>query len=133
MIGFPSGAIAHAHLSWLAPSKLRTMTVVGDKKMAVYDDAHTSEKVKVYDHGVDALSADELRRSYRAGDIHSPRVPVTEALQLEVRHFIECVRDGAVPRSDGQAGVRVVRVLEAANRSLKADGARISLKEPVRA
>jgi predicted dehydrogenase len=109
------------------------MTVIGDKKMAVYDDGHTAEKVKVYDHGVDALSADELRRSYRAGDIHSPRVPVTEALQLEVRHFIECVRDGTTPRSDGLAGVRVVRVLEAANRSLKADGARISLQETVRA
>src|SRR5438094_6407244 len=132
-MGFPSGAIAHAHLSWLAPSKLRTMTVIGDKKMAVYDDGHPAEKVKVYDHGVAKLSADELRRSYRSGDIHSPHVAVTEALQLEVRHFIECVRDGAAPRSDGEAGVRVVRVLEAANRSLKADGARISLKERVRA
>src|SRR5205809_2307709 len=131
-MGFPSGAIAHAHLSWLAPSKLRTMTVIGDKKMAVYDDGQPAEKVKVYDHGVAKLSADELRRSYRSGDIHSPHVAFTEALQLEVRHFIECVRDGAVPRSDGDAGVRVVRVLEAADRSLKADGARISLKEPVR-
>jgi predicted dehydrogenase len=108
------------------------MTVIGDRKMAVYDDGHPAEKVKVYDHGVAKLSADELRRSYRSGDIHSPHVAVTEALQLEVRHFIECVRDGAVPRSDGDAGVRVVRVLEAANRSLKADGARISLKERVR-
>ena len=132
-MGFPSGAIAHAHLSWLAPSKLRTMTVIGDKKMAVYDDGQPAEKVKVYDHGVAKLSADELRRSYRSGDIHSPHVPFTEALQLEVRHFIECVREGTTPRSDGDAGVRVVRVLEAANRSLKADGARISLKERVRA
>jgi len=108
------------------------MTVIGDKKMAVYDDGHSSEKVKVYDHGVDELSADELRRSYRSGDIHSPRVAVTEALQLEVRHFIDCVRDDVVPRSDGPAGVRVVRVLEAANRSLRANGARVSLNEPVR-
>ncbi|MHB8632194.1 MAG: Gfo/Idh/MocA family protein, partial [Candidatus Limnocylindria bacterium] len=131
-MGFPSGAIAHAHLSWLAPSKLRTMTVIGNKKMAVYDDGHSSEKVKVYDHGVAELSADELRRSYRAGDIHSPRVAVTEALQLEVRHFLECIRDGTIPRSDGAAGVRVVRVLEAANRSLRASGARISLGQPVR-
>ena len=110
----------------------RTMTVVGNKRMAVYDDGHSSEKVKVYDHGVAELSPDELRRSYRSGDIHSPRVPVTEALQLEVRHFIECVRDGKTPRSDGEAGVRVVQVLEAADRSLKAAGARVSLKEPVR-
>ncbi len=132
-MGFPSGAIAHAHLSWLAPSKLRTMTVIGNKKMAVYDDGHQSEKVKVYDHGVTELSAEELRRSYRSGDIHSPRVALTEALQLEVRHFIECVRDGTTPRSDGQAGLQVVRVLEAANRSLRAKGARISLTEPVQA
>ncbi len=131
-MGFPSGAIAHAHLSWLAPSKLRTMTVVGNKRMAVYDDGHSSEKVKVYDHGVAELSPDELRRSYRSGDIHSPRVAVTEALQLEVRHFIECVRDGTTPRSDGEAGVRVVRVLEAADRSLRAAGTRVSLEEPVR-
>ena len=132
-MGFPSGAIAHAHLSWLAPSKLRTMTVIGDRKMAVYDDGHPAEKVKVYDHGVAKLSADELRRSYRSGDIHSPHVAVTEALQLEVRHFIDCVREGTVPRSDGEAGVRVVRVLEGANRSLQADGTRIALKERVRA
>jgi len=130
-MGFPSGAIAHAHLSWLAPSKLRTMTVIGDKKMAVYDDSHSSEKVKIYDHGVDELSADELRRSYRSGDIRSPRVAVTEALQLEVRHFIECIRGGTAPRSDGEAGLRVVRALEGANRSLKAAGARVQLKEPV--
>jgi predicted dehydrogenase len=132
-MGFPSGAIAHAHLSWLAPSKLRTMTVIGDKKMALYDDAHSAEKVKVFDHGVAKLSADELRRSYRSGDIHSPHVAVTEALQLEVRHFIESIRDGTTPRSDGKAGVDVVRVLEAGNRSLRANGARISLKEPVQA
>ena len=132
-MGFPSGAIAHAHLSWLAPSKLRTMTVIGDKKMALYDDSHQSEKVKVFDHGVAELSADELRRSYRSGDIHSPRVGLTEALQLEVRHFIECIRDGTVPRSDGVAGVNVVRVLDAGNRSLRAAGARVSLRDAVKA
>ncbi len=129
-MGFPSGAIAHAHLSWLAPSKLRTMTVIGARKMAVYDDVQTVEKVKVYDHGVDSLSPDELRRSYRAGDIHSPRVPVTEALQVEVRHFIDCVRTGAVPRSDGLAGLRVVRALDAGTRSLRAGGTRVAYRSP---
>lgn len=124
-LGFPSGAIAHAHLSWLAPSKQRTMTVIGDRRMAVYDDGHPAEKVKIYDHGVAELSADELRRSYRSGDIHSPRVAITEALQLEVRHFIECIRDGTTPRSDGVAGVQVVRVLEAGMRSLRSNGARV--------
>jgi predicted dehydrogenase len=134
MIGFPSGAVAHAHLSWLAPSKLRTMTVIGSRKMVVYDDVQAVEKVKVYDQGVEKLEGEELRRSYRAGDIHSPRVPVTEALQVEMRHFIECVRDGTKPRSDGEAGLRVVRVLEAGMRSLRAGGARVALRpETVRA
>lgn len=127
-MGFPSGAIAHAHLSWLAPSKQRTMTVIGDRRMAVYDDGHPAEKVKIYDHGVAELSVDELRRSYRSGDIHSPRVAITEALQIEVRHFIECVRDGTTPRSDGTAGVRVVRVLEAGMRSLRSNGARVGYR-----
>jgi len=128
-MGFPSGALAQAHLSWLAPSKLRRMAVIGSKKMAVYDDTESAEKVKIYDHGVESLSVEELRRSYRAGDIHSPRVPVTEALQLEVRHFIECIRDGTTPRSGGAAGVRVVRVLEAGMRSLRQQGARVSYVE----
>ncbi|HET7700073.1 MAG TPA: Gfo/Idh/MocA family oxidoreductase [Candidatus Limnocylindria bacterium] len=124
-MGFPSGAVAHAHLSWLAPSKLRTMTVVGAKKMAVYDDVQAVERVKVYDFGVESLDSEELRRSYRAGDIHSPRVPITEALQLEMRHFIECCQTGKTPRSDGEAGLRVVRVLEAGMRSLRSGGARV--------
>ena len=125
-MGFPSGALAHAHLSWLAPSKLRTMTVVGAKKMAVYDDVHPQERVKVYDFGVELLDHEELRRSYRAGDIHSPRVAITEALQLEMRHFIECIQSGKKPRSDGEAGLRVVRVLEAGMRSLRSGGARVA-------
>ena len=134
MIGFPSGAIAHAHLSWLAPSKLRTTIVIGSKKMVVYDDNQAVEKVKIYDQGVDKLDSDELRRSYRAGDIHSPRVPMTEALQVEMRHFIECVRDGKKPRSDGEAGLQVVRVLELAMRSLRSGGARVAYRlDPVRA
>src|SRR5438034_3391343 len=133
-IGFPSGAIAHAHLSWLAPSKLRTTIVIGSQKMVVYDDVQGVEKVKIYDQGVDKLESDELRRSYRAGDIHSPRVPMTEALQVEMRHFIECVRDGTNPRSDGEAGLTVVRVLELAMRSLRSGGARVAYRlDPVRA
>jgi predicted dehydrogenase len=128
MIGFPSGAIAHAHLSWLAPSKLRTTTVIGSQKMVIYDDNQSVEKVKIYDQGVEKLEADELRRSYRAGDIHSPRVPMTEALQVEMRHFIDCVRDGTKPRTDGEAGLVVVRVLELAMRSLRSGGARVAYR-----
>src|SRR3989442_1425419 len=86
-MGFPSGAVAHAHLSWLAPSKLRSMVVIGSHRMAVYDDVQSTEKVKIYDHGVTELSSEELRRSYRSGDIRSPHIAGTEALQMEMRHF----------------------------------------------
>lgn len=133
-MGFPSGAIAHAHLSWLAPGKIRTMTVIGSKKMAVYDDVTAVEKVKIFDHGVERLEPDDLRRAYRAGDIHSPRVPVTEALQVEALHFIESIRNGTRPISDGEAGLRVVRALEAGSNSLRLGGVRVAYKtasEPV--
>ncbi len=134
-MGFPNGTLSHSHLSWLAPGKRRVMTVIGSKKMVVYDDVEAAEKVKVYDHGVEAVNADgeDLRRAYRAGDIHSPRVAVTEPLQLEVRHFIECVRDGAAPRTDGETGLRVVRVLDAAMRSLRSGGVRVPYRAAVRA
>jgi predicted dehydrogenase len=127
-MGFPSGALAHAHLSWLAPSKLRRTAIVGSLRMAVYDDTLPTERVKIYDRGVDELSVEDLRRSYRAGDIHSPRVPDVEALQLEIRHFLGCVRGEVVPLSDGEAGLRVVRVLEAAMRSLRTGGTRVSYR-----
>ncbi len=128
-MGFPSGAVAHAHLSWLAPSKLRTMVVIGSHRMAVYDDVQSVEKIKIYDHGVTELSSEELRRSYRSGDIRSPRIVGIEPLQMEMRHFIECVKAGARPRSDGEAGLRVVRVLDAGMRSLRAGGARVAYRE----
>src|SRR5213593_4298183 len=128
-MGFPSGAVAHAHLSWLAPSKLRSMVVIGSHRMAVYDDVQSIEKVKIYDHGVSELSSEELRRSYRSGDIRSPHIAGTEALQMEMRHFIECVNTGARPRSDGEAALRVVRVLDAGMRSLRAGGARVPYRQ----
>src|SRR5881296_2865381 len=128
-MGFPSGAVAHAHLSWLAPSKLRSMVVIGSHRMAVYDDVQSIEKVKIYDHGVTELSSEELRRSYRSGDIRSPHIAGTEALQMEMRHFIECVNTGARPRSDGEAALRVVRVLDAGMRSLRAGGARVPYRQ----
>ena len=128
-MGFPSGAVAHAHLSWLAPSKLRSMVVIGSQRMAVYDDVQSIEKVKIYDHGVTELSSEELRRSYRSGDIRSPHIAGTEALQMEMRHFIDCINTGARARSDGEAGLRVVRVLDAGMRSLRAGGARVAYRE----
>ena len=132
-MGFPSGALAHAHLSWLAPGKRRTMTVVGSKQMVVYDDVEVAEKVKVFDQGVERMDPDELRRSYRAGDTYAPRIAATEALQLEVRDFIEAIRSGRPAVADGEAGLRVVRVLEAAMRSLREKGSRVPYREKVRA
>ena len=105
------------------------MVVIGSKRMAVYDDVQSIEKVKIYDHGVTELSSEELRRSYRSGDIRSPHISGTEALQMEMRHFIECINTGARPRSDGEAGLRVVRVLDAGMRSLRAGGARVAYRQ----
>ena len=109
---FPSGVAAHLHLSWLDPHKERRFTVVGSKRMATFDDMAIEGKLTVYDKG-----ADEDTRSYgeyilRSGDIFCPRVPGTEPLRLECEHFIESVRNGTTPQSDGNSGLRVVRVLE---------------------
>ena len=125
---FPNGVLAHIHLSWLAPAKIRRMTVVADKKMVIYDDLENVEKLKVADRSAQLdSSSPELRVGYRMGDIVSPRVEVTEPLADECRHFIECVLQNKSPRTDGEKGLQVVRVLEAADRSLKKGGAVVCL------
>jgi predicted dehydrogenase len=106
---FPSGLAAHLHLSWLDPHKERRFTVVGAKRMATFDDMEVERKVTIYDKGFDEKSNSYIAR---AGEIRSPLVPKTEPLALECRHFCDCVRDGVTPRSDGESGLRVVRVLE---------------------
>ena len=106
---FPSGLAAHLHLSWLDPHKERRFTVVGAKRMATFDDMEAERKVTIYDKGFDEKSDSYIAR---AGEIRSPLVPKTEPLAIECRHFIECVREGTTPRSDGESGLRVVRVLE---------------------
>jgi predicted dehydrogenase len=106
---FPSGLAAHLHLSWLDPHKERRFTVVGDKRMATFDDMEVERKVTIYDKGFDEKSNSYIAR---AGEIRSPLVPKTEPLALECQHFIDCVREGRSPRSDGESGLRVVRVLE---------------------
>ena len=113
---FPSGLAAHLHLSWLDPHKERRFTVVGESRMATFDDMATEGKITVYDKGFDD---DYLAHS---GDIWSPRISSVEPLRLECEHFVRAVRDGTPPISDGAAGLRVVRVLEALQRSL--DGSR---------
>lgn len=117
--------IAHLHVNWLAPVKVRQTLIGGSKKMIVYDDMEPSEKIKVYDRGVELTEVERapdqinaLRISYRSGDMFAPRLDGTEALRLEARHFVECIEQGHKPITDGEAGLRVVRVLEAANESM---------------
>jgi predicted dehydrogenase len=109
---FPSGLAAHLHLSWLDPHKERRFTVVGAQKMATFDDMDLERKVTVYDKGFDESSQSYGEYILRSGDTWSPRVPNAEPLRLECQHFLDCVRDGAAPVSDGASGLRVVRVLE---------------------
>jgi predicted dehydrogenase len=123
---FPGGKMAHVHVSWLDPHKRRQITVVGSRKMAVFDDMDPSEKVRIYDKGIDLpgriVSYDDSL-SVRSGDIVIPSISMQEPLRLECLHFVECVRNHTPPLSDGADGLRVVRVLAAAQRSLEAGGA----------
>ena len=116
---FPSGLAAHMHLSWLDPHKDRRLTVVGSKKMATFDDMELERKLTVYDKGFDESWSSYGEYIARSGDISSPRVSNEEPLSIECRHFVERVEDGAEPRSGGEAGLRVVRVLQALERSLR--------------
>ncbi|HTU79715.1 MAG TPA: Gfo/Idh/MocA family oxidoreductase [Solirubrobacteraceae bacterium] len=115
---FPSGVLAHLHLSWLDPHKERRITVVGARRMATFDDMLIEGKLTIYDKGFDEDTRSWGEYIARSGDIFSPRIPSVEPLRIECEHFIECVRTGARPRSDGLSGLRVVRVLEALQRSL---------------
>ena len=127
---FPGGRLAHVHVSWLDPHKLRKFTVVGSRKMVVFDDMEASEKVKVYDKGVDRVGevvsyGDAL--TVRSGDILIPKISLQEPLRLECQHFVECVRERRTPLTDGISGLQVVRVLAAAQASLERGGAPIRL------
>jgi predicted dehydrogenase len=117
---FPSGVAAHLHMSWLDPHKTRSFTVVGAKKMATFDDMELERKVTIYDKGFDEDTQSYGEYITRSGDIHSPRISNREPLRMECEHFIECIRTGTPPRSDGAAGLRVVRVLAALQENLDA-------------
>ncbi len=119
---FPSGLCAHLHLSWLDPHKERRFTVVGSRRMATFDDMALEGKLTIYDKGFDEDARGYGEYITRSGDIFSPRIPNAEPLRVECEHFVECVRTGATPRSDGESGLRVVRVLEALQRSLEHRG-----------
>jgi predicted dehydrogenase len=115
---FPCGQVAHLHLSWLDPHKERRITVVGSKRMATFDDMRTEGKLTVYDKGFDEDASSWGEYIARAGESFSPRLANAEPLRLECQHFIDCIREGKTPRSDGQSGLRVVRVLEALQQAL---------------
>jgi predicted dehydrogenase len=115
---FPSGTVAHLHLSWLDPHKERRLTVVGARRMATFDDMQLEGKLTLYDKGFDQDVRSWGEYIARSGEIFSPQIPNVEPLRVECEHFVECIRNGTTPRSDGESGLRVVRVLERLQRSL---------------
>jgi predicted dehydrogenase len=117
---FPSGLSAHLHLSWLDPHKERRFTVVGSRRMATFDDMALEGKLTIFDKGFDQSSSSYGEYITRTGGIFCPQIPNVEPLRVECEHFVECVRHGRRPRSDGASGLRVVRVLEELQRSLDA-------------
>jgi predicted dehydrogenase len=119
---FPSGRVAHMHLSWLDPHKERRFTVVGEKRMATFDDMALEQKVTIYDKGFDPDFRNYGEYITRSGDVTSPQISNEEPLRIECRHFVECVRGGREPRSGPASGLRAVRVLEALQRSLETGG-----------
>lgn len=130
---FDSRCVAHVSVNWLSPIKVRQTFVGGSKKMIVYDDLEPTEKIKVYDKGItlnaSSQDAHQFRIGYRAGDMWAPHISTKEALQTEVEHFIDCVRTGTKPVSDGASGLRVIEVLEASSRSIADQGKPVMLKQ----
>lgn len=128
---FERELLAHFHVNWLAPVKVRRTLIGGETQMIVYDDLEPSEKVKLYDRGITLDAAHEslyqLMVGYRIGDMWAPRVSLTEALRVETQHFVECTRGRATPLTGGEAGLRVIRILEAATASLKQGGRPIEI------
>jgi predicted dehydrogenase len=127
---FPSDIIAHINVNWLSPVKVRTTLIGGKDKMLVWNDLEADEKIKVYDKGVDITGAQDtydLLVSYRSGDVWAPKCDQAEALKVELDYFIKCILEDRTPRNDGHAGLRVVRLLDAIDRSLKERGLLIQL------
>jgi predicted dehydrogenase len=126
---FKNKKMAQMHLSWLDPSKLRRMTIVGSKKMVVFDDVENTEKLKIFDKGVNQVDYDSYGDyiTLRFGDINIPRIDMTEPLKIECQHFLDCIMKDERPLSDGYNGLQVVRVLEAAQKSLEQGGTPVNL------
>tara|TARA_Y100000294_G_scaffold39031_1_gene35191 strand:- start:637 stop:1653 length:1017 start_codon:yes stop_codon:yes gene_type:complete len=130
-IRYPNDVIAHLHLSWLDPCKIRKLTIVGDKKMAVYDDLNAEEPIKIYDKGVEKQpyydTFGEFKLLYKFGNTYSPKIENSEPLKIECSHFIDCIKNGKEPKSNGYSGYKVVQVLEAAQISISNDGKAVSI------
>lgn len=133
-VEYQGNLIAHCHVNWLAPVKIRRMLIGGTEQMIVYDDMEPSEKVKVYDKGIvikesDANSIYKVIVDYRTGDMVAPKLAHGEALHTEARHFLSCVKNRTKPIADGVAGLRVVRMLQAAQFSLRNNGMQVRIEE----
>ena len=128
---FAPGILTHVRVSWLDPSKIRRVTIVGSESMVIYDDVEPNEKLRVFDKGVEALRTPdtfgEFQFNYRYGDIVSPYIDFQEPLRVQAEHFLECVRDRRTPTTDGHAGLRVVKVLEALQESLRDRGRPVAI------
>jgi predicted dehydrogenase len=129
---FDNPQIGHVHVNWLTPVKVRHTLIGGSEKMILYDDLEPSEKVKIYDKGITVSQSPEavyeMLVSYRSGDMWAPRLDATEALQTEAQHFIDCIENGTEPETNGQAGLRLVKIVEAAEQSLRARGQLVEIK-----
>jgi predicted dehydrogenase len=129
---FPRNVVGHIHVSWLDPRKVREITVVGSSRMLVFDDLNPTEPVRIYDRGLSEIpsyrSFGEFQLVPRFGDITIPRIPTVEPLRAECEHFLDCLDGKSRPRSSGEDGVRVVRVLAALQRSLERDGAPVTVE-----
>jgi predicted dehydrogenase len=129
-IYFPGNIVAHVNVNWLSPVKVRTTLIGGKDKMLVWNDLEPDEKIKVYDKGVNISSGQglyDLLVSYRSGDVWAPKVDQTEALKVELGYFVDCILKNQAPSNDGAAGLRVVKLLEAAEQSLKERGKLVAL------
>jgi len=128
---FPRHVIAHINVSWLSPVKVRTTLIGGEKKMLVWNDLEADEKIKIYDKGVSMCAnpsnLHQLLVSYRSGDMHAPQLEPIEALRAETAYFLQCIEKNTTPFNDGVAGLRVVRLLEAADKSMRNRGEAVTL------
>lgn len=130
-LNFNSNVIAHIHASWLDPHKMRKFTIVGSKKMAVFDDMESSEKIRIYDKGFDwqqNVGTYETFLTLREGDIHIPKIDMVEPLKIECQHFIDCISRNQQPLTDGNNGLEVLKVLDAAQKSLKNNGKAVKIQ-----